>query len=47
MADAKEKKLVWRGQAAVESASNSEKGDEKQSKPCVQKKFKSDPPRAK
>jgi Domain of unknown function (DUF4136) len=47
MADAKEKKLVWRGQATVESASSSEKGDEKQTKQCVQKLFKSYPPKTK
>jgi hypothetical protein len=47
MAEAKGKLLVWRGQATVESASNSEKGDEKQTKQCVQKMFKSYPPKAK
>jgi len=47
MADAKQKKLVWRGQATVESAASSEKGDEKQTKQCVQKLFKSYPPKAK
>jgi hypothetical protein len=47
MADAKQKTLVWRGQATVESASNTEKGDEKQTKQCVQKLFKSYPPKPK
>jgi hypothetical protein len=47
LADAKQKKLVWRGQATVENASNSEKGDEKQTKQCVQKMFKTFPPKAK
>jgi hypothetical protein len=47
MADAKQKMLVWRGQATVESASNTEKGDEKQTKQCVQKLFKSYPPKTK
>jgi Domain of unknown function (DUF4136) len=47
LADAKQKKLIWRGQATVENASNSEKGDEKQTKSCVQKLFKSYPPKNK
>jgi Domain of unknown function (DUF4136) len=47
LADAKEKKLAWRGQATVESASNSESGDQKQTKQCVQKMFQSYPPKAK
>jgi hypothetical protein len=47
MADAKQKKLVWRGQATVDSASNSEKGDQKQTKSSVQKMFKSYPPKTK
>jgi len=47
MADAKQKMLVWRGQATVESVSNSEKGDEKQTEQCVQKLFKSYPPKNK
>jgi Domain of unknown function (DUF4136) len=47
MADAKQKLLVWRGQATVENPSNSQKGDEKQTKQCVQKLFKSYPPKAK
>jgi hypothetical protein len=47
MADAKQKQLVWRGQATVENPSNSQKGDEKQTKQCVQKLFKSYAPKAK
>jgi hypothetical protein len=47
MADAKQKILVWRGQATVESVSNSEKGDEKQTEQCVQKLFKDYPPKTK
>jgi len=47
MADAKQKMLVWRGQATVESVSSSEKGDEKQTKECVQKLFKNYPPKNK
>ena len=45
MADAKQKLLVWRGQATVENPSNSQKGDEKQTKKCVQKLFKGYPPK--
>lgn len=47
MADAKTKALVWRGQAAVDNPSNSQKGDEKQTKQCVQKLFKDYPPKSK
>ena len=47
IADAKEKMLVWRGQATVEDVSNSQKGDEKQTRQCVEKLFKSYPPKAK
>jgi Domain of unknown function (DUF4136) len=47
LADAKQKKLVWRGQATVENASSSEKGDQKQTLQCVQKVFKSYPPKGK
>ena len=47
MADAKNKMLVWRGQATVENVSSSEKGDEKQTRQCVQKMFKSYPPKSK
>jgi len=47
MADGKNKALVWRGQATVDNPSNSQKGDEKQTKQCVQKLFKSYPPKSK
>jgi len=47
LADAKQKMLVWRGQATVENVSNSQKGDEKQTEQCVQKLFKSYPPKTK
>lgn len=42
--DAKTKKLVWSGQATVEKVSSSEKGDEKQTKKCIDKMFKNYPP---
>ena len=38
LADAKLKKLVWRGQATVENVSSSEKGDQKQTLLCVGQK---------
>jgi Domain of unknown function (DUF4136) len=47
MADGKNKALVWRGQATVENPSNSQKGDEKQTKQCVQKLYKNYPPKSK
>jgi hypothetical protein len=47
IADGKTKTLIWRGQATVDSISNSEKGDEKQTRQCVQKLFKSYPPKKK
>ncbi len=47
LADAKQKKLVWRGQATVENASSNEQGDQKQTSQCVQKLFKAYPPRPK
>ena len=47
IADAKHKMLVWRGQATVENQSSTEKGDEKQTKQCVEKLFKSYPPKTK
>jgi hypothetical protein len=47
MAEAKQKLLVWRGQATIENPSNSQKGDEKQTKQCVQKLFKDYPPKGK
>lgn len=43
--DARHKKLVWRGQATVEDASNSENGDRKQTEKCIQKMFKGYPPK--
>ena len=45
--DAKTKQLVWMGQATVENVSSSEKGDQKQTEQCVQKMFKSYPPKVK
>jgi Domain of unknown function (DUF4136) len=45
IADGKTKMLVWRGQTTVENVSNSQKGDEKQTKQCVEKLFKSYPPK--
>jgi hypothetical protein len=47
LADAKANALVFRGQATVENVSKSESGDEKQTKQCVQKIFKSYPPKPK
>ena len=47
LADAKANTLVFRGQATVENVSKSESGDEKQTKQCVQKIFKSYPPKPK
>jgi Domain of unknown function (DUF4136) len=44
LVDAKKKELVWRGQATVDSVSNSQKGDEKQILECVKKMFKQFPP---
>ena len=43
--DVAQKHLVWRGQATVDSVSNSEKGDEKQTEQSVQKMFKKYPPK--
>ncbi|HXZ78525.1 MAG TPA: DUF4136 domain-containing protein [Terriglobales bacterium] len=45
LADSSRKQLVWRGQATVDSISNSEKGDEKQTEKCVEKMFKKYPPK--
>jgi hypothetical protein len=45
--DAKAKKLIWRGQATVENVSTSEKGDMNQTAKCVEKMFKSYPPKKK
>jgi len=42
--DANKKELVWRGQAVVESVSNTQKGDEKQVAKSVEKMFKQFPP---
>ena len=42
--DVNQKKLVWRGQATVDSVSNSQSGDEKQVKNSVVKMFKKYPP---
>lgn len=47
MADAKKKQLVWRGQATVDSISNSQKGDEKQTMNSVKKMFDKFPPKEK
>src|SRR5271155_4927146 len=41
--DVAQKHLVWRGQATVDSVSNSQKGDEKQTEKSVQKMFKQYP----
>jgi hypothetical protein len=43
--DAKNKKLVWSGQATVENVSTSQKGDEDQTRKCVEKMFKRYPPK--
>jgi hypothetical protein len=43
--DAKTKKLVWSGQATVENSSSSEKGDQEQTKKCIEKMFKRYPPK--
>jgi hypothetical protein len=45
--DAKKKELVWRGQATVDSISNTQKGDEKQVLSSVKKMFKQYPPEQK
>jgi hypothetical protein len=45
MVDAKEKELVWHGQATVDAISNSQKGDEKQTADSVKKMFKQFPPK--
>lgn len=47
LVDAKHKDLVWRGQATVDSISNSQKGDEKQVLKSVEKMFKKYPPKPK
>jgi hypothetical protein len=43
--DAAQTHLVWRGQATVDSVSNSQEGDEKQTEKSVQKMFKQYPPK--
>jgi len=43
--DVAQKHLVWRGQATVDSVSNSQKGDEKQTEKSVDKMFKKYPPK--
>jgi hypothetical protein len=45
LVDAKKRELVWRGQATVESVSNTQKGDEKQVAKSVEKMFKQFPPK--
>jgi hypothetical protein len=45
--DAKNKQMVWRGQATVDAISNSQKGDEKQTLNSVKKMFKQFPPKKK
>ncbi len=45
--DVKKKELVWRGQATVDSISNTQKGDEKQVLNSVKKMFKQYPPKGK
>jgi hypothetical protein len=47
LVDAKKKELVWRGQATVDSISNTQKGDEKQTLNSVKKMFKQYPPEQK
>jgi hypothetical protein len=44
LVDANKKELVWRGQATVDSVSNTQKGDEKQVSKSVEKMFKQFPP---
>jgi len=43
--DVSHSQLVWRGQATVDSVSNSQSGDEKQVKSSVEKMFKKYPPK--
>jgi hypothetical protein len=47
LVDVKNKELVWRGQATVDSISNTQKGDEKQTLNSVKKMFKQYPPERK
>jgi Domain of unknown function (DUF4136) len=45
LADARKMKLVWRGQAIVDSVSSSQRRDEKQVEKAVEKMFKKYPPK--
>jgi hypothetical protein len=45
--DVKRREMVWRGQATVDSISNTQKGDEKQVQKSVEKMFKQYPPKEK
>lgn len=45
LADVKTNKLVWRGQATVDSVSKTEKGDKKQVETAVERMFKKYPPK--
>jgi hypothetical protein len=47
LVDVKKKELVWRGQATVDSISNTQQGDEKQTLSSVKKMFKQYPPKEK
>jgi hypothetical protein len=47
MGDVKKKELVWRGQATVDSISETQKGDEKQVLQSIKKMFKQYPPERK
>ncbi len=45
--DTSKKQLIWRGQATVDNVSNSQNGDEKQTKSSIDKMFKQYPPKSK
>jgi hypothetical protein len=45
--DSAKKQLIWRGQATVDNVSNSQSGDEKQTKNSIDKMFKQYPPKSK
>lgn len=45
LADARTNKLVWRAQAAIDSVSSTQKGDEKQVEHAVERMFKKYPPK--
>ena len=47
MGNVKEKQLIWRGQATVDSISDTQKGDEKQVLESIKKMFKQYPPQKK